>query len=361
MLVAACGDVGEPPPYEWRIPEHFADPWVPSGSAMSEARVDLGRHLFYEERLSSTGEVSCASCHRPELAFADDEPTSVGADGRAGDRNAPSLANVAYQPSLTWGNPLLTTLEAHALVPLFVDRPLELGAQQTIDEELGAMAGDEYRARFEAAFPDEDDPFTISSVAIALASFQRTLVSGDSPYDRHLRGDGRALDASARRGLALFESPRLGCARCHEGLLLGSPLRSADEPEARPRFAATGLYAVGPDGAYPAPSRGVYEFTQDPSDMGRHRVPSLRNVAITAPYMHDGSIEDLGGVIDHYAAGGRAALERPEEAIVPAPDPLVTGFEITDAERDDLIAFLEALTDHSFLSEPRFSDPEPAR
>ena len=121
LLAAACGDVGEPSPYEWRIPEHFPQPLVPGGSAPSEARVELGRHLFYEERLSTTGDVSCASCHRPELAFSDDRATSVGADGHPGIRNAPSLANVAYQPSLTWGNPLVTTLEAHALVPLFVD------------------------------------------------------------------------------------------------------------------------------------------------------------------------------------------------------------------------------------------------
>lgn len=358
LLAAACGDVGEPSPYEWRIPEHFPQPLVPGGSAPSEARVELGRHLFYEERLSTTGDVSCASCHRPELAFSDDRATSVGADGHPGIRNAPSLANVAYQPSLTWGNPLVTTLEAHALVPLFVDHPLELGAQHVIDHELDRMAHDEYRARFAAAFPDEDDPFTIVSVTIALASFQRTLVSGDSAYDRFLRGDDDALGESASRGLALFESPRLGCARCHEGLLLGSPMRSTDDPDVRPRFAITGLVSIDANGVLAA-DPGLYEFTHDPRDLGRHRVPSLRNVALTAPYMHDGSIEDLEGVIAHYAAGGRATLDQPGEPLVPAPDPLVTGFELSDAERADLIAFLEALTDESFLSEPRLSDPDP--
>lgn len=361
LVAAGCGEadeLAEPAPTQWRIPEHFPEPTTPQGTAASQARVEFGRHLFYEERLSLTGEVSCGTCHQQHLAFSDGRARSVGVDGEEGSRSAPSLANVAYQPALTWGNPLLTTLEAHALVPLFVDRPMEMGAQHVIAAELDRMAHDEYRERFEAAFPGEEEPWTIANVAAALAAFQRTIIGGDSAYDRYLQGDDEALGESARRGLVLFESDRLGCSRCHEGILLGSPARSEDEPDARPSFASTGLLWLASDGSYPWPSRGLFELSGDPADLGRHRVPSLRNVALTGPYMHDGSIEDLDGVLDHYAAGGRAMLVEPR---VPTHrvlrDPLVTGFELSPSERADLLAFLDSLTEVSVLTDPGLSDP----
>ncbi|MCX4241472.1 methanobactin export MATE transporter MbnM [Paraliomyxa miuraensis] len=358
-LVVACHG-GEAEPYAWRLPPHFPEPWVPDDAPMSEAKVELGRHLFYEERLSVSGTISCGTCHVQALAFTDGRATSIGADGHAGTRSSMTLANVAHQPTLTWGNPVLDTLEAQALVPLFLDVPLELGAQYVIVDVLEEMAADEYRARFVDAFPDQDDPFTVGNVAAALAAFQRTLSSGDSPYDRHLRGEPGGLSPAAERGLALFESSRLRCAGCHGGLLLASDMRSADDPEATARFENTGLYDLGAGGGYPPPNVGLFEFTGESTDMGRHRIPSLRNIAVTAPYMHDGSIADLDGVLDHYAAGGRTLSDGPWAGVGadnPNKSPLVAGFELTAAERADLVAFLEALTDEAFLVDPRFSDP----
>lgn len=360
--VVGCSELGadesSDAPYEWRLPPHFPEPVVPEDNPMTVAKVELGRHLFFEERLSVSGDVSCGTCHEPALAFTDALAVSEGADGRPGTRSAQSLANVAYQAALTWGNPLLTTLEDQALVPLFLDVPLEMGAQFVIEDVLDEFSRDDYAARFRAAFPDDEDPFTIGNVAAALASFQRTLISGDAPYDRYLQGGGEALSPSAQRGLALFES--LGCGGCHDGVLLGSPMRSRASPDAIARFENTGLYNLGEQGAYPSPNTGLHEFTHDPRDLGRHRVPSLRNVAVTAPYMHDGSIEDLEGVLDHYAAGGRTIEEGPRAGVGadnPNKHPSLTGFVLTQSERRDVIAFLHALTDNAFLDDARFADP----
>jgi cytochrome c peroxidase len=364
-LACAPSDTTDPPePWAWRLPSHFDAPLVPVDNPMTAAKVDLGRHLFYEERLSVSGDVSCGTCHVQALAFTDGEATSVGADGLHGTRSSMSLGNVAYMPTLTWGNPVLDSLESQALVPLFLDVPMEMGAQYVIDDVLEAFASeDAWIDRFVAAFP-EDDPFTIANVAKALAAFQRTLVSADSPYDRWLLGDSGALSPSAQRGLSLFGSERLGCATCHASVLQTASFRSDTAPRGTSRFENTGLYDLGEAGGeYPLPNTGLHEFTHDPADLGRHRVPSLRNVAVTAPYMHDGTIADLEGVIDHYAAGGRTITEGPRAGIGadnPHKSSLVRGFTITDPERADLVAFLHALTDEAFLADPRFADPREA-
>ncbi len=362
LALSACAPADEA--WVWDLPGHLAPPVVPEDRPLTQSRVELGRHLFYDERLSLGGRVSCGTCHEQALAFTDGHATSAGADGEHGSRSAMALANVAFLPTLTWGNPVLTTLEEQALVPLFLDVPIELGAQYVIDDALAEFErSDEDRERFVAAFPEDADPFTIDHVVAALAAFERTMISVDSPYDRWLEGDARALDESARRGLVLFESDRLGCAECHEGPLQTASVRDERTPDAISRFENTGLYDLGDDGSYPLPNTGLFEFTHDPADLGRHRVPSLRNVAVTAPYMHDGSIADLDGVIDHYAAGGRTISEGPYAGVGadnPHKSPLVAGFSATSSERADLIAFLEALTDESFLSDSRFADPATA-
>ncbi len=361
LALPACTSV-EPrdAPWAWELPAHLSAPVLPDGASMSAAKVELGRHLFYEERLSVSGDVSCGTCHVQALAFTDGQAVSIGADGRPGTRSAMSLANVAYLPTLTWGNPVLDTLEEQALVPLFLDLPLEMGAQYVIDDALEHFAGDPaWIDRFEAAF-SETDPFTVANVAAALAAFERTLVSADSPYDRWLQGDDAALDDAALRGLALFESDRLGCAHCHAGVLQTASFVSEAERDGTSRFENTGLYDVDGAGGYPQPNTGLFEFTHDRRDIGRHRVPSLRNVAVTAPYMHDGSIADLEGVIDHYAAGGRTIVDGPhagDGSRNPNKSPRVGGFAITAAKRADLVAFLHALTDATFLEDPRFADP----
>ncbi len=351
-LALGCAPGDELPPYVWRLPEGFEPPPVPADNPMSQAKVELGRRLFYERRLSVSGERACATCHRQEFAFTDGHATPLGADGHRGPRSAMSLVNVAYAENLTWANPTLDTLEEQALVPLFVDEPLELGAQFVIDEVVETLRDDDdYAELFVASFPNEAAPVSVAGITRALAAFERTIIAAGSPYDRYRLGDDDALGANALRGLALFEDARIGCSACHSGPLLDG---------ARGRFDNIGLYNIGSSGAYPSPNAGLFEFTHDPADQGRYAVPTLRNVALTAPYMHDGSIADLRGVIDHFAAGGRTEATTAHDAPGrdnPNKSALVSGFSLTSQEREDLVAFLEALTDPGVAMERRWSDP----
>ena len=318
------------------------------------AKVELGRRLFYDRRLSLNQTQACASCHRQALAFSDGQAHPVGSTGQRHRRNTLALANLGYEVNLTWANSLLASLEEQVLVPMFGQSPVELGLAGREAEVLRRLAADDaYEALFARAFPADRAPFSAGNLARALACFERTLISRDSPVDRYLRRDASALSRAERRGLALFRSEKAGCARCHGGVTF----MEADEEVARVEgnFHNTGLYNLDGRGAYPADDPGLMEQTANPSDMGRFRTPSLRNVALTAPYMHDGSIGTLGEVVDHYAAGGRAA-ERGDR-----PSPLrsrfVRGFDLSPDDKSDLVAFLEALTDQTFISDPRYADP----
>jgi len=350
----------ESPRYDFGLPEGVAPPRLPEGDPMSEAEVELGRRLFYDRRLSRNGTMSCASCHRQELAFTDGRAHPVGSTGEAVGRNSMGLANVGYRSRLTWANPLLARLEDQALLPMFGDTPSELGldAPETFLARL--RADDDYVSLFRAAFPDDPRPIRLARVTQSIAAFERTLVSMDSAYDRFVAGDARALDASAQRGLELFFSERLECFHCHGGFDFADSVDHGGGPSDAPPFHNTGLYDVDGRGSYPADDRGAIDVSERPEDMGRFRTPSLRNVAVTGPYMHDGSIDSLDAVIRHYEAGGRAfggLRSAPGADATRHRDRFVTGFVLTDAERLDLIAFLESLTDEGFLHDPRFADP----
>jgi cytochrome c peroxidase len=349
--------------YEWILPRGFPQPVVPADNPMSEAKVQLGRKLFYEERLSATGTHSCATCHQQALAFTDGRAQAVGIHGDRHARSAMALVNVAYNARFQWANPDLLTLEQQASRPLYNETPLEMGLRGRESEVLTLFRGDEQYARlFAAAFPDEADPLGIDNMLRALASFERTLISGRSAFDRYVFDDDRsALDEDARRGMALFFSERAGCAQCHSGINFSGPVVHADAPDAEPIFVNTGLYNVDGKGGYPDADAGVQAATHRSRDHGRFRVPTLRNVAVTAPYMHDGSLPTLEAVLDHYSAGGRQA------PLGAAPhnrhrDAKIRPLRLTPEERRALLAFLASLTDAAFLSDPRFSDPDaPAR
>lgn len=360
-LACAC----RPSPNEtwtWTLPVGFPVPRVPSDNPMSAAKVELGRHLFYDTRLSENETQSCASCHRQELAFTDARRQAVGSTGEVHRRNAMSLANVAYASLLTWANPHLDRLEDQALIPMFGDDPIELGLPDdaTLLERLRAEPL--YRALFADAFPGDPDAIRVENATRALAAFQRTLISGDSPYDRYVAGQHDALSAAAVRGMELFFSERLECFHCHGGFNFAEAVDHAQLAEPERAFHNTGLYNVDGEGAYPAADRGVLEITGDPRDMGRFKAPTLRNIAVTAPYMHDGSLASLDDVIEHYEQGGRTIGSGPNAGIGsenPLKDEFITGFVLSPEERAALRAFLQSLTDGAFLQDPRFRDPWP--
>jgi len=359
LLLVACAPADE---WVWELPEGFPEPYVPADNPMTAAKVELGRHLFYETRLSYNGTMACASCHEQRLAFTDGKATTEGSTGHALPRSAMSLTNVAFLSAFTWANPKLADLEAQALVPMFADFPLELGVQLGTEEILMRFADDAaYREMFAAAFPGDEDAVTVERITQALAAFERTLISGDSAYDRYVYGgDEAAMSAAARRGMDLFFSERTECYHCHAGVAFTTSFRSADSEPGPPDFQNNGLYNVGGTGAYPPGNGGLYEFTGDARDQGKFRVPTLRNVELTGPYMHDGSVETLAAVVEHYAAGGREVTDGPfagDGRENPNKSSLVRGMDLSAEEKADLVAFLESLTDEGFVTDPRFAAP----
>jgi len=305
-----------------------------------------------------------SSCHRQELAFTDGRARAVGSTGEAHPRSAMSLANVAYAATLTWGDPRLTRLEDQARIPMFNEHPVELGLSGREDEVLRRLrANRDYPWMFSVAFPEDPDPVSLANVTRALASFERILLSGDSPYDRLLyRDDARALSESARRGMRLFFSARLNCSRCHGGFTFSGPIAFEGARPIPATFHNNGLYNLGGAGNYPGDNPGLYGITGRMEDMGRFRAPTLRNIGLTAPYMHDGSIATLSDVIEQYARGGRLVPDGPlagDGRDSPRKSDLIRGFDLDARGRTDLVEFLKSLTDGSFVTDPRYSAPPP--
>ncbi len=347
--------------YEWHLPADVPPPVVPEDNPMSATKVELGRWLFHDTRLSGNQTMSCATCHLQALAFTDGRALAVGSTGEIHPRSSMSLVNVAFASRLTWANPLLAKLEDQALVPLLGDDPVEMGlaGHEARVEEL-LRNEPRYSRWLEDAFPNDEDPHSLLNGVRAIAAFVRSINSFDTAYDRYLRGDSQAMSEAAIRGMDLFFSERLECFHCHGGFNFTDSTTHANARVEKVGFHNTGLYNLDGNGAYPASNTGLYDMTGEPRDMGRFRAPSLRNVAMTAPYMHDGSIATLEGVLAHYARGGRLIESGPlagDGRLSPFKSEFVSGFELSEPERADLVAFLEALTDHSVLTDPRFADP----
>jgi cytochrome c peroxidase len=317
---------------------------------MSAEKVALGRRLFFETRLSSTGRYSCASCHRTELAFTDGRALAQGATGETVRRGAMSLTNVAYNAAFTWGSDQVRSLEAQMRQPLFNEHPVEMGLKSDRPVALEALSADPtYRTQFAAAF-DGPAPISMDHIIMAIAAFERTLISGRSAFDRYVFDDDRtALSEPAKRGMALFYSARAGCSQCHSGLNFSGALVYEGHEQEKALFANNGLYDVDGRGSYPKGDRGLIEVTHRRGDMGKFRVPTLRNIALTAPYMHDGSLPTLEAVVDHYVRGGRRS---------PHEDPRIHPLALSADERSDLLAFLGSLTDREFVENPRVSAPK---
>ena len=285
-------------------------PW-PEDNPSSPARLELGRVLFFDGRLSANGVVSCAFCHKPERAFSDVLPLSVGVGGKLGVRHAQTLINRAWGKSQFWDG-RAPTLEAQVIVP--VTNPNEMAmTPDGVVQKLRGIRG--YEPLFASAFGDST--ITFERIAQAIATFERSIASGNSAYDRYAAGDKSALTKQQKDGLDFFNK-KGECAECHK-----AP-NFSDE-----KFANIG---VGMDQPHPDPGRA--DVTKKRSDFGKFKVPTLRDLAVRAPYMHDGGVKTLSEVLDIYAKGG-----------LPNPhlDTRLTPFYLDEETRRDLLAFLDSL------------------
>ena len=339
------------PEYSWQLPYNMPPPPIPADNPLTPAKVALGRHLFYDPGLSANGLQSCGSCHQQAYGFSQPAVHSVGSTGEPHRRNALALVNVAYNTDFTWAHDGLGSLEAQILIPMFGESPRELNISAAPRRVLERLQHGPYPALFDAAFGDSSADF--DRVNQALASFVRTLVSFDSPFDQYAYGQiDNALSESQIRGMNLFYSERLECFHCHGGFNFSQSSVHANMQINVRRFHNTGLYDVDGKGAYPDDDPGLIEISGQMKDMGRFRAPSLRNVAVTAPYMHDGSIATLEEVIDFYDRGGNSHgghnIYR---------SPFIRPLNLKEQEKQDLLAFLQGLTDHSFLTNPAFAAP----
>ena len=322
-------------PYVWALPPGAPVPEVPSEYPMTQASVTLGKALFFDARLSRDGTVSCASCHRPAHAFSDTLSLSEGVDGRVGMRNAPTLANVAYHPAL-FRDGGVPTLERQVIAPLQDSVEMD----HTLNGAVAAVEGDMHLQQLSwRAYGRALDPFVITR---AIACYERTLISGWSRYDRYLQGSTTALTDAERHGMELFNSAELNCTACHNGFDLSDH-----------SYQNIGQYLV-----YADPGRE--RISTDPADGGKFKVPTLRNVAVTAPYMHDGSVATLEEVVDIFAEGGRNVTSGPyagDGRLNPYKSPLIRPLGLSAQDKADLVAFLKTLTDTRFLTDPRHADP----
>ncbi len=305
-------------PFPLEVPAWMPAVPVPGDNPLTRPAVELGKHLFFEPRLSRTGTVSCGSCHFPDHAFSDTVALSLGVDQQPGMRNAPTLANVAYHPEL-FRDGGVPNLEMQVLAPILDEHEM--------DHDVLVLAGElrdqePYRSLSQLAYGRALDPYVITR---AIASYERTLISGWSRFDRYLyEGDSMALTTSEANGWQLFSGPVAGCTGCHSGFDLSDH-----------SYRNVGQYLT-----YADPGRA--RISLDPADEGKFKVPTLRNIARTAPYMHDGAMATLEEVVDHFASGGLAH---------PNKDPLLGPFTLTAQERTDLLAFLHALTDERPLDQ----------
>lgn len=343
------------------LPAFFPAPRIPADAPVTAARVALGQHLFFDRRLSGNGRQACASCHQPERALTDGRATALGSTGEPHPRNTQSLLNVIYHPTLTWANPSLLTLEKQMEVPLFGTDPVEMGVHDGNQAEVLARLASEprYPALLRAAYPDSEGAPSWGRVIGAIAAYQRSLIVGDSRYDRHLQGR-LLLSAAEQRGMTLFFGEKAECFHCHGSFNFNDQIVHAGSRLVETPFHNTGLFNLGGRGDFPAPNRGVFELSGRPQDMGKFRAPSLRNVALTAPYMHDGSLATLPEVLDFYAAGGRVIPSGPlagDGRLNPHRSDLVGLIELSVQDKADLLAFLQALSDLGLDSHPRLRDP----
>jgi cytochrome c peroxidase len=329
--------------------------YLSSDNPFTKEKAELGRYLFYDRRLSVNNTKACASCHAQEFSFTDSYRRSIGAFGDLHQRNAKPLINLVLEEYLTAADSSLHFPEQQIKNPMFNEHPVELGWKGNEEKILSRIKSDPlYKSLFLKAFPEDKGPVTTQQVQYSITSFLKTILSFSSSYDNYKYKKIRtALSSSQISGMNLFFSDSLKCGSCHGGF-------NFNTPAGKDNYSNTGLYNIGDNGSYPGYDRGLIEKTDNPADMGRYKVPVLRNLAFTAPYFHDGSAETLEEVLAVYENGGRkidTGAYRGDGRKNPYKSPLIQGFKLNSQERKNIINFLFSLTDSSILKNPAYANP----
>ena len=343
------------------LPPYIKDSiYLSADNPFSAEKAKLGRYFFYDRRMSVNQSKSCASCHAPVFSFTDSYRRSIGALGDNVQHNAPALINIVFNKYLTSADSTLHFPEQQINNPMFHNNPVELGWEGNENIIIERLKKDSlYRKQMKYLFPQATDPFTVKNIQACISSFVKTILSFNSPYDRYIYNkDTTALSASQLRGMKLFFSDNLHCSVCHGGINFSVP--AADNNGNQAYYQNTGLYNINSMGAYPANDCGLFEFTKQPADMGKYLVPTLRNLAFTAPYLHDGTAAGLEDIINIYQNGGRnivVPLNKGDGRKNPYKNPLINGFVVSAQEKKDLIGFLLSLSDSSVSTNKMYSNP----
>lgn len=306
--------------YQLNLPIGFPSPEIPEDNKLTKFRVALGKKMFYDPLFSNDYTISCASCHHPSKAFSDTTNLSVGVFGRKGERNSPSLANIAYNETF-FKDGGVPTMELQVTAPIQDHNEMDINILE-VTERLKEIQ--EYVKLSKDAYGREPGPFVITR---AISAFERTLISGNSDYDKFNNGNVTALSASQKRGKDLFFSSRTNCSSCHSGFNFTNNT-----------FQAIGLYQNYSDS-------GRMRVTLNESDRNKFVVPTLRNIEVTQPYMHDGSLSTLEDVVDFFNSGGHSSANKSN---------LVRALNLSQVEKTDLVNFLKSLTDTDFLTNKEF-------
>ncbi len=312
----------------------------------------LGRLLFFDTRLSVNKTKSCASCHIPNLAFTDGFRTPVGAFGDVVKRNTPTLINLADNETYNWAAESIISLEQQSNIPLFGNHPVEMGNDSTDVESLKFIFTDaKYIPLLNKKGITKIDWITVKTL---IATYVRTFKFQNAKYDLVEKGKA-SFTTDELAGKKLFLSDKLNCRKCHSG-------NDFDEPEftRMNKYQNIGLYNIGKDSLYANDDNGLYNESKDRDDIGKFKIPSLRNIILTAPYFHDGSAPDIDAVINSYSKGGREVKDGPfkgDGRLHPSKNQFIEGFKINSKERQQLISFLKTLTDTSYLKNSFYTNP----
>ena len=320
----------------------------------------LGRSLFYDRRLSVNNSRACATCHNPDFAFTDGYKKSIGAFADLHQRNSLPLFNLSYLKYFTAADSSLQNVMIQMDKPLFGIHPIEMGAAGNEEKILQRLKEDTlYKRLFKGAFNNVSNAVSFSNIKKAISVFILSIRSDSSPYDCYKRGDSNALSLDQKNGMGLFFSQKFNCSSCHGG-------GNFSTPTLRDSFAKTifyfntGLYNVDGCGGYPKDDQGLFSQTKNAADMGKFRVPTLRNLAFTAPYLHDGSAATITEVVNIFLNGGRniaIGINKGKGCNNPYKYAGLQQIESTAGERMMLISFLYSLSDSSFLKKQAYSNP----